>query len=122
MVRRAADLLATSPTSAKRSATGAGSATRACGSSDSAAVRVASSSSVSSPWPNRAFDAATTAAHWSAPCTSVVSSSASARCAARACGRSSVSFSSSSSSSRLRKLRMRVYRETSRSSTFSQNW
>ena len=45
------------------------------------------------------------AAPRSAPCTSVVSSSASARCASRACGRSAVAFSSSSISSRGLKLK-----------------
>ncbi len=53
----------------------------------SAAARVASSRSASSPRPNNAALAAIARAHSSAPCTSVVNSSASARWASRAAGR-----------------------------------
>ena len=81
--------LATSPVATSRSTTGGRRRRRrddGCGASASAAPSVAGSRSASSPRPNSAWLAATACgALPAAPCTSVVSSSASARCASRAC-------------------------------------
>ena len=83
---------------------------------------MAPSRPASSPRPNSAWLAATTASRSCGPCTSAVSSSASARCASRACGRSATAFSSASISSRLRNESTFRQVTTSASSVLSQNW
>ena len=81
-----------------------------------------SSRRVSSPRPNNAALACSTASVACSPCTRVVSSRANRRCASRCCGRSAVTASSSASSSADRKVNQRRYRMTSASAVLTKYW
>src|ERR1700733_15772104 len=121
IVRRAAPLLCDSPLATSRSTIPSGepgfnSATEV---SRRAAVSVDSSNRLSSPRPNRAWLACSTDSVACSPCTSVVSSRASRRCAVRSCGREAVVCSSSASSSADRKVNQRRYRMTSASAALT---
>src|SRR6185437_5479687 len=80
------------------------------------------SSRSSSPCPNSARLACSTAAAAASPCTSTVSSVASRRWAARCCGRSAVASSSSVTSSADRNVNQRRYRITSASAVLTKFW
>src|SRR6185312_10310080 len=117
IVRRAAPLLPDNPLASSRSVmvSGPPGLSSATAAARSAAASVGSSSRDNSPRPNSAWLACSTAAVAASPCTSVVSSRASRRCAARSCGRSSVACANTASSSRDKKVNHRRYRTTSAS-------
>src|ERR1700744_1943767 len=124
MVRRAAPLLGARPLATSRSTipSGAPAVSSAIEVSRRAALNVASSRRASSPRPNSAALACSTASVACAPCTRVVSSRANRRCASRCCGRSVVTASSSATSSADRNVNQRRYRMTSASAVLTKYW